>query len=303
MEDAFVRELFEYVNQCVLYHGKDSAHMKDFLKFLAHLRSDASVANKILINGYAPDATEVRSKEEWEQREVQILYPEKVIHNMVCIDPKEKVYEDRIMYDVSATDGNPTPFFQYKTAGVFAEWLLRFPPCPIRFLEEHKAGKGKAEYMPEEQVIEVTHGFVSEIEACHLLLREYAHFFLHERLRQKNEKIRYDRRNYGVDAYSVAYTICLRFGAEAPNLENIQPDGNLPAKDVLFIFTGLDYAIEKVSHQIENGPMLRKAAEEKARKEKRQEEEKRKKEEKERKENEAKKIDPKEKPLPPELRR
>lgn len=301
MDVKFVKQLTDYVNKCVLFYAQDSAHMKYFLKFLAYLRSDISITNKVIVCGYNPESTEVRSAEEWAERNVHIVKPDERIHTPVCIDKENRIYEDRIMYDISATDGKPESYMQYRNIGTFVEWVLRFPPCPVRFLEEHKPGKGKAEYMPDKQEIEVTRGFVSEAEVCHLILREYAHYYIHEKHRKENEKFRYDRRTYGVDAFSVAYAICLRFGVAVPKLENIQPDSNLQPKDILGVFDGLDYAICKVSDRIEHGPELRRAAEEKARKEKEEIEKKRRKEEKERKEKEAKAVDPGKRPMPPEL--
>ena len=299
MDVEVVRMLSRYLDDCIRYHASDSAHMKSFLQFLARLRGNIPIEKKLLVYGYRPEATEVRTVEEWERRQVHILKPEEMIHNPVTVDNEKKLYADRILYDISATDGKPEPFMQFTVIGVFAEWILRYPPCPVVFMDEPKAGKGKAEYIPEKKVVEVTRGFVSEAEICHLMLREYAHYFLHEKHLKEKVDQRYDRRKYGVEAFCVSYAVCLRFGVQAPKLENIQPDSSLSPMDILKIFDRLDFAITEISRQIEHGPELRQEAEEKERKKKLEDEMKKKQEELEKKKQEE--VDESLRPKPPKL--
>lgn len=267
MDEVAVRQMLEYVDESVIYHSQDTEHMKNFLGFLSKLRSSASVANKILIYGYEPNATDVRTAEDWNLLGVRVLHPERVIHNVKRLEGNKRGYEDRILYDITATDGVGKPFMQYGDVGLFTERVLLYPPCPIWFLENAASGKGKAEYNQEEQVIEVTNGFSSELEVSHLILRESAHHFLREKL--ETDTKRYNRRAHAIDAFSVAYAICLRFGVQPPKLDNIQPAGGLKASDLLEIFSALDYAIEKVSDQIERGPDLKRIAENRRRMEQR----------------------------------
>lgn len=311
-EDLF-QQLIDYANQCIAYHARDTAHMKNFLRFLARLKThNVSVANKVLICGYSPNALDVRTEEDWTMAGVHVIHPERMIHNLYR--PDKGNYTDRIMYDITATDGVYVPFPKYKEPGQLAERLLLGPPCPIVFLENHQDGKGKAEYIPDKQIVEVTRGFTNELEVCHLLLREYAHYFLHGKklsqeanrkkvpVEQLEKTFRYDRRAYGVNAYSVAYTIALRFGLKEPELDNIHPASGLKPMDLLDIFDELDFAIEKLSDQVIRGPYLKKLADAKAKdeKEKAEAEAKKKKEEEKKKKEE---VDLGPAPVPPDLGR
>lgn len=294
MDEEFVKELFNYVNECVMYHAENADQMKRFLDFLAHMKSSITVANKVLVFGYDPNATEVKTAEDWEKQGVQVLYPERVLHNMQFEPGSRYDYVDRIMYDVTATDRAPEPYQPYPDAGALAERLLLYPPCPVVFLEKSKPGKSKAEYVPDKKVIEVTRGFRDETEVCHYLLREFGHFFLKEweelRIKEstkesrknqveasdestgnetyvKNDKAdpvktyRYDRNVHGLEAQAVAYAAAVRYGIKAPTLENVQPDPKMQPQDVTRVFDGIDFAIGRITRQLEHGPELKKQAE------------------------------------------
>ena len=269
MDEQAVRETFEYVNQCTLYHVQDSDHMKNFLSFLGRLKADLSVTNKILVYGYNAKAVDVRTEEEWSTLKIHVIHKDQMIHTMRCTDPEKNIFEDRILYDVSATDGKLLAFQKYPDAGTFAERLLMYPPCPIVFLENAPPGKGKAEFDPGKKVIEVTRGFGNELDICHLMLREFAHFFIFSRLAGKIDEpgertVSYDRKIYGVNAFSVAYAVSERFGVKLPDIRNIQLNSHLDVRDIMEVLKGLDDAIEKVSEQVIKGPILKRVAEEAA---------------------------------------
>ena len=116
-EDLF-QQLIDYANQCIAYHARDTAHMKNFLRFLARLKThNVSVANKVLICGYSPNALDVRTEEDWALAGVHVIHPEQMIHNLYR--PDKGNYTDRIMYDITATDGVYIPFPKYKES-----WLI-----------------------------------------------------------------------------------------------------------------------------------------------------------------------------------
>ena len=285
MEEDFVKQLFDYVNQCVMYHVENADQMKRFLDFLAQMKSPLTVANKILIYGYDPKATEVRTREEWEKEGAKVLHPERELHNMKYMPGSKYEYVDRVMYDVTATDRKPQTYQPYKDAGAMAERLLMYPPCKVVFLEKAKAGKSKAEYIPEKNVIEVTRGFRDETEVCHYLLREFGHYFLKEKeeLRAekngkeakageeagaKNGQVKYDRNAHGLEAQAVSYTVAVRYGIRSPTLENLQPYPRLQPKDLIRVFDGIDFAIGRITRQLENGPEQKRLAEQEAAKKK-----------------------------------
>ena len=282
MDEEFVKELFNYVNECVMYHVENADQMKRFLDFLAHMKTPITVANKVLVFGYDPNATEVRTAEDWKKQGAHVLHPERVLHNMQFQPGSKYSYVDRVMYDVTATDRAPQPFQPYPDAGALAEQLLMYPPCPVVFLEKSKPGKSKAEYVPDKKVIEVTRGFRDETEVCHYLLREFGHFFLKEReelrIRERAEEsedkevpvnrdeenpiktYRYDRNIHGLEAQAVAYAVAVRYGIKAPTLENVQTDPKMQPQDVTRVFDRIDFAIGRITRQLEEGPELKKQA-------------------------------------------
>ena len=204
----------------------------------------------------------------------------------VCEDDAPSYIEE--LYDVSATNRDPPVVKKYIDAGLFAERLMLYPPCPLVHLKKAKTGKSKAEYIPDRNVIEVTSGYKDEIEVCHYLLREYGHFFLCEKGRlavtkqEKNEEAsdqkekeakpyHYERGKYGVDSLAIAYSICVRYGITPPELENVQPASGADAQDILKVLDGIDFSIGRVIRQIEEGPRLKRRVEKEAQKEKTQE--------------------------------
>ena len=59
MDDEFVKQMFDYVNDSVGYHLGSADNLKGFMTFLAGMRSNITVANKVLAYGYNAYATDV----------------------------------------------------------------------------------------------------------------------------------------------------------------------------------------------------------------------------------------------------
>ncbi|MBQ9870995.1 MAG: hypothetical protein IJM27_03610 [Eubacterium sp.] len=259
MADDFVKQLNDYVDGCVRHYLETPENLKGFLTFLAGFRSNVSTRNKILTMGYNPAATEIRTKEDWGKQGVEVNDETAVIYNIQ--QNKEGGYKERIMYDVSATDEIPTSYEQFPNAGFFAERLILYPPCPIRFREPPLNENRKASYEPEKGIIEVTCGYKSEEHVCYGLLREFAHYYLRENEMQMSKNAdghghgkiaEYDRDRHGIEALAVSYAICTRYGIQPADIEVVHPPDGKP-KDLLRILEGLDRAIQKISKLIDDG--------------------------------------------------
>lgn len=258
MAEDFMKQLYDYVDVSVRHHLENADNLKDFLTFVAGFHSNVSTRNKILTYGYNPRAADIKTKEGWEKQGIQVTDENAVIYNIQ--QNKNGGFSERIMYDVSATDDLPDPFESFPDAGFFAERLILYPPCPIRFREPPLTENRKASYEPEKGIIEVTSGFRNEEQVCHGLLREFAHFYLHENEMQmaaKNSsdtkvKTEYDRDRHGIEAQAVSYAVCTRYRIETPKLDVVHPPEGKP-KDMLRVLEGLDKAIQKISKLIDDG--------------------------------------------------
>ncbi len=257
MAEDFVKQLFDFVNVSVDRHLESADNLKDFLRFVAGFRSGISTGNKILTYGYNPSATDIRTKEAWEKLGFGINDESAVIYN-IRQNP-DGSYSERVMYDVSVTDEIPVPYEQFPNAGFFAERLIMYAPCPIKYREGQLKDNRKACYDPEKGIIEVTHGFKDEEQACHGLLREFAHFYLHENEIQQGKKtskttkgVQYNRDKHGVEAQAVSYAICVRYGINPPDIDVLSPpEGS--SEDRRKVLEGLDRSVWKISQRIEEG--------------------------------------------------
>ena len=248
MAEAFVKQLFDYLNSSVGHHMESAKNLKEFLGFLAKMQSPVSIRNKLLTYGYNPAATDIHTKEEWEKFGIRVLDENAMIYNLQKKPESPLGYEERIMYDISSTDATGKVFETFPNAGFFAERLLMYPPCPVQFREGNLEGNRKANLNLEKSVIEVTNGFKDEIQVCHNLLREYAHYHLSRMEKQGT----YDREKHSVEAIAVSYAVCIRYDVEPPKIDVVTPPEG-KAEDRMEVLKGLDSVLGMISQQIEEG--------------------------------------------------
>ena len=247
MEEDFVKQLFQFVNESVYYRVDTAEHLKGFLDFLAGIHGNLSMANKVLVYGYNPNATNVNTKDRWESQGIQVLDESQMIHTLQYAPESEFGYVDRVMYDVSSTNAEPTQFESFPDAGFFAERLIISAPCPIHFQEQSKPGMPKAIYLEQDNTIHVTKGFKNETEVCHYLLREYGHFYLKGADRNPNG---YSRDEYAVNAHAVSYAICKRYGIDPPPIDSANISNGLEPKEILKVLGGINDAMNMISFRI-----------------------------------------------------
>jgi len=255
MAENFVKQLFDFINASADHHLQSAENLKEFLTFVAGMQSNVTISNKILAYGYNPNATDIHTKEEWERFGITVQDESAVIYNLQHSPESKQKYVERVMYDISSTDATPHSFEKFPNAGFFAERLIMTAPCPIKYKAEQATGGRKACYDPEKGIIEVTHGFRDEEQACHGLLREFAHFYLCEAKQKQGAKDKvmpYDRDKHGVEAQAVSYAICIRYGINPPAIDVVSPPEGEP-EDKRKILQGLDYSIWSISQRIEEG--------------------------------------------------
>ena len=263
MAEDFVKQLYDFVDGSVRHHLESPDNLKEFLTYLAGMRTDVSMRNKLLAYGYNPRATIIRTREAWEKDGFAILDEGAIIYNIQQVPGEKGHYTERVMYDVSSTDMQPEAFEHFPNAGFFAERLLMYPPCPVRFSDNPLVDNRRASYYPEKGIIEVTGGFKSEEHVCYGLLREFSHFYLHEnemRMIKKEGKdgtVEYNRDRHGIESQAISFAVCTRYGIEPPKLDVVHPPEGRP-QDLMKILEGMDYSLQKISKLIDEGGMQQK---------------------------------------------
>ena len=238
MAEDFVKQLYDFVDGSVRHHLESP--------------------DKLLAYGYNPRATIIRTREAWEKDGFTILDEGAVIYNIQQVPGEKGHYTERVMYDVSSTDMQPEAFEHFPNAGFFAERLLMYPPCPVRFSDNPLVDNRRASYNPEKGIIEVTGGFKSEEHVCYGLLREFSHFYLHEnemrmiKKEGKDASVEYNRDRHGIESQAISFAVCTRYGIEPPKLDVVHPPEGKP-QDLMRILEGMDYSLQRISKLIEEG--------------------------------------------------
>lgn len=268
MEDDFTKQLLEYVNGATIALLDDAERYKDFLGFLSRMDSNHKISNKMLIYGYDPEATDVRTMEEWNKAGVTILHDAARIYVLGYDGSSEAKYFAREVFDIRNTDAAKKGEIIFQDSGEFAETVMASAPCKIRFNDDKTSAKEKCIYDDEKKVILVTNDFRDYDEIAQSLLREYAHFYLNDLYRkaftdklrsaQKNtnndmqiadnknheegglktaNEYHYNREAHKAEALSAEYMVCSRYNRKLPEIPYIRRSVNI---SLAAIRTGLD---------------------------------------------------------------
>lgn len=211
-----------------------------------------SFSNTLLIAMQKPDATWVAGYGAWQKKfERNVMKGEKAIKIFAPAPRKVEVERDVLdpdtrrpildengepkketvtiqkpyfkvtsVFDVSQTDGKPLPELDtvhdltgsIEGYSIFFEALKRTAKVPMEF--EHIEGDSHGYYHQVEKRIAIAEG-MSEAQNVKTAIHEIAHSRLHDVDMLEAEKgVIVDRRTREVQAESVAYTICQRYGIE-----------------------------------------------------------------------------------------
>lgn len=234
-----IKELFE------------SERFKEYLRTMSKFYN-YSFNNTLLIAMQKPDATLIAGYTSWQrnfarhvlkgEKGIKILAPApyKATMEMEKIDPQTQkpildadgkpvtetvevmrpAFKVVSVFDVSQTDGKELPDIvvdeligSVENYAAFFEALTQISPVPIAF--EDISGGAKGYYHLEDRRIAIQKG-MSEIQTIKTAIHEIAHAKLHainpdEKAAPEDRK---DRHTKEVEAESVAYTVCQRYGIE-----------------------------------------------------------------------------------------
>ena len=230
----------------------NSERYKEYLSVMSKFH-DYSLNNTLLIAMQKPDASHVAGFSSWKnifqrnvkkgEKGIKIIAPSpfKVKQEKEKIDPqtqkpvigkdgKPVVEETEItipaykvvsVFDVSQTEGKELPNISVETLTADVEQyedffaaLEKTSPVPIAFEEITSGANGY--YHLEDKRIAIKEG-VSELQAVKTAIHEIAHAKLHDidlNAPKDEQQPRVDRRTREVEAESVAYTVCQRFGLD-----------------------------------------------------------------------------------------
>ena len=243
MEDDFTRQLLEYVNNTTIALLDDVGRYRDFLGFLSRMNSDQKIANKMLIYGYDPEATDVRTAEEWYKAGARISNDATRIYLLEYDESSAVKYTVKEAFDIRNTDAPGKSEIMFQDSGEFAEVVMASKPCKIRF-DDKASGKEKCIYDSEKKEIIVTNNFRDYDEIAQSLLREYAHVYLDDIYRKaftdkqkSSNEYRYNRETHRAEALSSGYMICSRYNRKLPEIPYVRRGSNI---SLAAIRAGLD---------------------------------------------------------------
>jgi|GEM_PF-1472113 len=226
----------------------ESDHYKTYLKTLSKFHN-YSLGNTLLISMQKPDASYVAGFNAWKndfkrvvkkgEKGIKIIAPapQKVKEEVGKLDKDGKPVLDKdgkqekevktttvqrytiaTVFDVSQTDGEPLPKLgkselvanveNYKD--IFSA-VEKSSPVPVGFEEISTGAKGYYHY--SEKRIAINDG-MSQLQSLKTLIHEVAHARVHDIDKNAPEDNRPDRRTREVEAESIAYTVCSRYGLD-----------------------------------------------------------------------------------------
>ena len=230
----------------------DSEKYKEYLQVMSRFHN-YSLRNTILIAMQKPDASLIAGFSAWKnnfqrsvmkgEKGIKIIAPSpfKVKQEMKKIDPRTQqpvigrdgkpvmeekevtipAYKVVTVFDVSQTEGRELPTIgvneltgnMERFKEIFAA-LEKISPVPVGF--EKIEGGAHGYYHLEDKRIAIDEG-MSELQTLKTLIHEIAHAKLHDidlKTPQNKQQPRADRRTREVEAESVAYTVCQRYGLD-----------------------------------------------------------------------------------------
>lgn len=211
----------------------ESDKFKDYLTCMSKFHN-YSLNNTLLIAMQRPDATLVAGYKAWQtdhgryvrsgEHGIKILAPCKykvtVESEKEDEEPKELEYlkfKITHVFDISQTEGKELPSLGIdELSGDVDEYrsmykaLLRV--CPVPIVQEDIKGGAKGYYNDAEQRIAILTG-MSEMQTIKTMIHEIAHQKMHSS-GTRTLDMPIDRHTKEVEAESVAYTVCQRYGLD-----------------------------------------------------------------------------------------
>ena len=217
--EAGIKELFE------------SNKFKEYLKCMSKFHH-YSLNNTLLIASQKPDATLVASYTSWREdhdrsvrkgeKGIKIIAPTKYKVEVKDEETGETTTVQRLgfkvayVFDVSQTEGEALPAIAVPELTGSPEncnklWKALNKICPVPICFED-TGNAKGYYNDAEKYIAIKND-ISELQAVKTLIHEMAHQMLHSKENQDPDHP-VDRNAMEVEAESVAYTVCQKYGLD-----------------------------------------------------------------------------------------
>ena len=234
---------------------------------------DYSSSNILLINAQRPNATLVAGYSTWKkfnryvkkgERGIRIIapIPVKADREKTLMDESGNIVKKTVevtvprfrmvtVFDIDQTGGDPLPDIApgelrqaVKDYSNFLEALYRSSRVKICFEDIPGGAKGQYELDTDRIVIQKEMG---EAQTVKTLVHEIAHSFLHDRTSGRN---RVEKSTKEVEAESVAYAVCSRFGIDTSDYTFPYVSGWSQDKDLRTLKESMERIRDTSSHLI-----------------------------------------------------
>jgi len=227
-------------------------------QFTAYLDTQArfnmySVANAILITKQKPDAVQLKTFDDWKEKNLQIKKGEKSIK---IIEPREyekkngekgRGYKVKGLFDVSQTNSSFIPaYFSNLNENQLIKALISNPPVAIEAVEAIDDGFN-AKFDIRNQKIFVKRGLEPNA-----LFRDVAVELAHAQFAVDNYG--YERGQHEYKARMAAYMLCKRYGIDVKDFAVALPDSfhEMKHKDVRKEFDSVRKVMNEINERMRN---------------------------------------------------
>lgn len=195
-----------------------------------------SVSNALLMLAQKPDATQLKSYDEWDENNIRVKKGEKALAILDPVDytrqdgTKSLAFNVKKVFDISQTSGkqNPAPSVNRDPQKLVAI-MLDTAPVNIEASDEMPFPNMGAFYNNEKQTLYVKKDIGDSVALFQCVAQELGH----AQLAINSEK--YSRSDSGFNAVCVGYMLCKKFGVDVQNFKLGELPDNLKgieAKDI-----------------------------------------------------------------------
>lgn len=195
----------------------DPEKFKEYLNIQSRL-SSYSVTNALLIYAQRPNATLLKTFQDWENENAKIL---KGAKGIFVLEPKEYTKKDgnagvsfrtKKVFDVSQTTApqTPAPTVNHDPQRLVMI-MLNTAPVKSKNADEMPMPNMGAFWDNDQQILFVKRNIGDSVALCQCVAQELAHAQI------SLDSTIYSRRDAGFQAVCVGYMICARFGVDTKN--------------------------------------------------------------------------------------
>lgn len=201
------QEIYDTMDRMAKIVGNDGTKFQEYLNIQSRF-SKHSVGNCLVLLEKAPNSTQIRDKQSWEEKGIELKENAKGIQ---ILEPKKvddrKYYNPKIVYDVSQTNADiPENTINYGDRKLL-EAVLHDCEVPRKAVDTLRSGEIGSEYNKDDNILYVCKGMDRET-LFQTLCQEMANIEMKD---IDNSDIKSFR------SYCVSYMVCKKYGIDVSN--------------------------------------------------------------------------------------